>query len=159
MGPPRVPLRERFEAKVDKSIFNGDCWEWQGAKDSCGYGVIGEGGFYGKQLKTHRVAVMLDGRDIPEGMLVMHSCDNPPCCNPSHLTIGTDADNHRDRNIKGRQAKGVKNGRSKLTEDDVRDIRCRLTNLESKLSIARRYCVDPKSIRLIESGKNWGHVV
>jgi len=75
-----------------------DCWEWPGNRDAKGYGYV-----FGKQLRrTHRVMYELMYGPIPEGMLVCHRCDNPSCMNPSHLFLGTSADNNRDCVAKGR---------------------------------------------------------
>lgn len=93
---PEALLR-RFWSKVTK----GDgCWEWHGARFKQGYGILTIGG---KSLLAHRVSVELStGKPIPEGMLVCHHCDNPPCVRPDHLFVGTDGDNVRDCVQKGR---------------------------------------------------------
>lgn len=81
-----------------------DCWEWPGARNVNGYGTLatnGHGNGVSKRL-AHRVAYELEHGAIPEGKLIMHRCDNPPCCNPAHLQVGTDADNNRDKAAKGR---------------------------------------------------------
>jgi hypothetical protein len=93
---------ERFWAKVRKSS---GCWEWVGARFDSGYGafkrrVDGEW----KQQRAHRVAYELAVRPIPNGMLVCHRCDNPPCCNPLHLFLGSGTDNQQDMIQKGRKA-------------------------------------------------------
>lgn len=77
------------------------CWEYTGALDSKGYGAIGTGG-RGVSDRTHRVSWRLHRGPIPPGMFVCHSCDNPPCCNPDHLFLGTIQDNNADREQKGR---------------------------------------------------------
>lgn len=73
-----------------------DCWEWQGPRHSAGYGKVG---MDGRTQLAHRVAYGLDR--IPDGMLVLHHCDNPPCCNISHLFLGTYQDNYDDMIAKG----------------------------------------------------------
>ena len=76
------------------------CLEWTGGTNRHGYGFIRYGN---KTVSTHRLAWELaNGRPIPEGMCILHSCDNPPCCEPSHLRPGTHADNAADRNLRGR---------------------------------------------------------
>lgn len=76
------------------------CWEWTGKKNSKGYGGVG---FRGKNWRVNRVAwILFKGEEIPEGMMVCHSCDNPSCINPKHLFLGTALDNNRDMMEKGR---------------------------------------------------------
>lgn len=103
-------------------LWDDDCWEWVGYKDSCGYGSIR---FENKQYKTHRFMYILTYGSIPDGLYVCHSCDNPKCCNPKHLWLGTQLDNVNDMYSKGRDVNhcGESNGRSKLTQRDVEKIR------------------------------------
>jgi len=76
-----------------------DCWEWQGARLRDGYG---QAKYYGNAVGTHRIAYELSHGPIADGLLVRHTCDNPPCCNPAHLLLGTPADNAADRTERGR---------------------------------------------------------
>jgi hypothetical protein len=77
------------------------CWEWQRKRNRKGYGQLT---LNGKQMGAHRAAYILAVGAIPDGMQVLHSCDNPPCCNPKHLSLGTNLDNVRDCAAKGRRA-------------------------------------------------------
>jgi len=88
----------RFESKINKTP-KGGCWIWTSGKNEKGYGMIQVGG---KQIRAHRLSYELYVGDIPPGMLVCHSCDEPSCCNPKHLWLGTNADNQRDKMDKGR---------------------------------------------------------
>ena len=100
---PSKPTKEEvFWSKLDKNAPNG-CWEWSGRKHPSGYGFSG---IDGKRDYTHRLAWRLTHGPIPAGMHVCHKCDNPPCCNPDHLFLGTPADNMHDRDAKGRGIKG-----------------------------------------------------
>ena len=112
-------LEERFWEKVDKT---GDCWVWTGAT-SKGYRKISVNG---KMQLAHRVSYELYNGDIPEGeghhgMCCLHRCDTPACVNPAHLFLGTQPENVRDMEEKGRAAdkRGEKNGRAKLTNHQI----------------------------------------
>ena len=99
----RRPLKDRFFEKLPVDRDPDKCWEWKGCDNGYGYGLIGSGGKHSKMLKAHRVAWELaNDQEVPEGMHVLHHCDNPPCCNISHLYIGTHADNMRDMAKRGR---------------------------------------------------------
>lgn len=156
-----IPLIERFWAKVNKRGPD-DCWEWT-AGCSRGYGQIGEGGRRGKMLYAHRVSYELHNGPIPigegyHGTCVCHTCDNPPCVNPSHLFLGTIADDTRDMVEKGRQARGEKNGRAKLTEKEVEEIRrgyVRYSRTHGQSALARKYGVNPTAIGFIIRGEHW----
>lgn len=93
MRPASVRLMERYRETPT------GCWEFTGGRSGSGYGVISQAG---KSLLAHRVSYELHKGPIPDGMVVMHSCDNPPCINPAHLSTGTAGDNNRDRSRKGR---------------------------------------------------------
>jgi len=93
----RTPLEERFWPKVDKT---GDCWLWTGWRNDEGYGYIRD---VGRIVRAHRASYELTQGAIPEGMMVLHKCDNPPCVRPDHLRLGTNGDNMIDMYSKGRR--------------------------------------------------------
>ena len=95
----RRPFEDRFWEKVDKRGPD-ECWEWTASTNSKGYGRLSSG--RGVYLKAHRTAFVLSCGPIPEDLNVLHTCDNPPCCNPKHLFLGTFKDNTHDMIRKGR---------------------------------------------------------
>lgn len=99
----------RFNAKIDRSAGEDGCWPWCASCNDEGYGNFWLGG---RSAKAHRVAYRLHKGPVPDELLVMHSCDNPPCCNPRHLSLGTDLDNAADKYAKSRanHATGERNG-------------------------------------------------
>ncbi len=149
---------DRLFSKIDIKSLD-ECWIWQGTNVR-GYGYIGAKS--GKSVRVPRLIFMLaDGQDIPESMCVCHTCDNPSCCNPYHLWLGTQQDNIRDKKGKGR-AKGVnigeKHGRAKLTESDVKEIRRLLCEKVTQRKIAEKFGVDQSAIHLIGARKTWKHL-
>ena len=98
------------------------CWEWQGGRQHQGYGQFR---IRERTQAAHRVAWEMSYGPIPKGMVVCHKCDNPPCCRPDHLFLGTTRDNQRDKWAKGRGSayRGVTNASAKLTADEVRKLR------------------------------------
>lgn len=113
-------IKERFMKKV--KFAPSGCWEWQASKNLKGYGTFRSDI---SQL-AHRVSFALFKGELRKDLLVMHSCDNPCCVNPSHLSLGTGHDNQRDCVNKGRMLrKGDNSHRRKLTNNDVALIRSR----------------------------------
>lgn len=103
MSKPRVSPRQRFLRRMPTP--NGGCWLWPGATGDRGHGVLGAGGRGEGLLRAHRLAFEMFVGPIPDGLHVCHHCDEPRCCNPAHLFLGTDADNMRDMALKGRGCK------------------------------------------------------
>lgn len=152
------------------------CWVWSGAKDRHGYGRSWKGrkGLDRKSVLAHRLAYEAFVGPIPNGLFVCHSCDNPPCVNPSHLWLGTNRDNTDDMLKKCRSAHGERHmsktrpdlirrgsgqSTSKLREPDVLDIRLRAARGERLKAIACSFGVDPALISRIVHGKRWRHVL
>lgn len=134
---------------------NSGCWLWLGKWNFFGYGIFLDSQ-YAKDLKAHRVSWELHRGPIPVGMNVLHKCDTPPCVNPSHLYIGTRSDNARDMVCRGRSTRGEKNPYSKLTMDDVIDIRKLARSGSNQRDIAQRFNVNPSQISRINTGERWG---
>lgn len=147
----------RFLSRVKKGAPD-ECWPYQGYKLR-GYGYVTEGA--GKACSAHRYMYRLVFGEVPNDKVVCHKCDNPPCCNPNHLWLGSNAENVQDmwRKGRGKQAvppKGEAHMSAKLTEADVRFIR---TSKEPRPALAKRYGVDWSSIDKIQKGKTWKHVL
>ena len=96
-----TPTRDRLLAKIRVHESSG-CWEWTGHRDRKGYGSAWDGE---TMTRAHRVAYLVFVGEIPGGLFVLHRCDNPPCCNPEHLFLGTHLDNMEDMRNKGRSIK------------------------------------------------------
>ncbi len=151
---PGTPLADRLWPFVDKT---GDCWAWTGCHDNNGYGQVktDEG-----LLRTHVLAWRLTHGDIPEGIEVCHNCpggDNPGCCNPAHLFLGTHAQNIQDAVDKERYPKGSEHHAAKLTETDVLLIRELAHDGMTYKAIAGRFHLDPSAVSLIVRRVRWRH--
>ena len=135
------------------------CWNWIGATDGThGYGEIYRGGKGRTKLRAHRVAYELWIGPIPEGMCVCHSCDNRKCVNPRHLWLGTYKDNNDDRDKKGRknQVSGERHGKSKLTTQQVQEIRQKyIPRQYSTTRLGKEYGVSSTQIWSIVHKNNW----
>lgn len=145
--------KERFEKKVRKLISK--CWEWTGAVFSNGYGAFR---FNGKAINAHRAAFMIYRGAIPAEMQVCHSCDNTLCVNPSHLWLGTRADNMRDMVKKNRHfspnQRGENHSHAKLTNADVVEIRSIGSSITQRM-IARKFNVSQRTIWSVLHHQLW----
>jgi hypothetical protein len=151
----KLTMREKLLLHVEASNPCA-CWKWTARKNASGYGVCAAPAGKGNAL-AHRVAWEAFVGPIPDGLEVCHHCDTPDCINPDHLFIGTHAENMADCRMKGRAQgnPGEKNGRNKLTEENVRFIR---TAHGSHSALARRFDVSHTLIRFIRLRKAWKHV-
>lgn len=147
----------RFWEKADRSSGDG-CWPWVGARNPDGYGSFGIGG---RAVGAHRVAWEIENGRIPAGMHILHSCDNPQCVRPSHLSLGTHADNMADCKAKGRGRVPIGENcvRAKLTADQVVEIYTRaLSDGQTWEQIAAEFGVARSTVGAIARGANWRHV-
>ena len=150
---------QRFWSRVRLGAPD-ECWEWTGGRliqnGKRTYGRFCSGGAI---LRTHRVAWELSRGAAPTGLFVLHRCDNPPCCNPQHLWLGTRGDNNRDRAAKGRSkvppSKGEKNSQARLSQAQVDCIREKLINNERLVDIADQFGVAASTIGNIKIGRRW----
>ena len=143
---------KRFWSYVDIKSPD-ECWEWTGAISRVGYGAFGHRHDY---ISAHRMAWELTYGMIPEGMCVLHHCDNRKCENPDHLFLGTIAENNVDKVKKNRQSRG-EGGNSKLTESQVLEIR-ELIKAHTSRQLAIRFDVNISHIRRIVNRVSWKHI-
>lgn len=154
------PIEERFWEMVSK-----DCWPYMGScKPYNGYGHFRDGQ---KDYNAHRLAWELTYGPIPEGKHVLHKCDVPCCCNPSHLFLGDPAINAADKMKKGRSARGERNEKAKLTEVQVREIRrdyrrfqqgCKKSNLDELFDRYKHTGITRAGVYQAAIGNSWAHV-
>lgn len=153
----RVPARD--QALTDSQVFQahcgeptGDgCIEWMGTRDSYGYGRFIRGGVL---YRAARFSYETARGPIPDGMVVRHSCDNPPCVNIEHLSIGTKRDNYGDARSRSRHSHGISHGNAKITDDDVREIRRMRAAGYSLGSIGKKFKMTETSISNIARRKS-----
>jgi hypothetical protein len=155
-----------------KTISENHCWEWTGVRIKDGYGMLS---VKGKRFLAHRYSLMLHlNKSIDRNIEVRHRCHNPSCFNPEHLQEGSHQDNMNDMVLDNRQAKGEKlvsrlrgiihekgrgegNGRSKLTNSQVLEIR-QLSSTMSQRDIAKLYSVSKTTVRGILSRTTWKNI-
>jgi len=169
-------FRKRFWSKVEKGS---ECWEWRAYKSPAGYGMIQARTIHPVPMLAHRVAWELRNGPIPDGLFVLHRCDNPACVRAAHLFLGTQADNNFDRDRKGRTASGDANGArtkphrnpfvrncgsgltgerhpgSKLTQKDVDEIRRLFAAGMNRHQIAKRFGISDTHANRIVTGASW----
>jgi hypothetical protein len=146
-------MEERFWSKVQ--IGDG-CWEWTGALNSAGYGNLRTNG---KNFSAHRMSYHMHYGVHPGEMFVCHRCDNRRCVRPSHLFLGTAADNTRDMDQKGRgRLRGERNGYSSMSTEDIPYIREWARQGFSQAKIAKAFSVHRETIGCILRGHTWRSV-
>ena len=154
-----TPLAQRFWSKV--RVTDG-CWEWGAGKMATGYGAIGLGPRGYGVGNAHRVSYMLANGAIPNGVLVLHGCDNRGCVNPDHLYLGDYSRNLRDayeRGGRARRPKGETHHRAKVTEADVRDIRHRYAGGQvTQAALGIEYGIGCDQVSRIVNRHVWAHV-
>ena len=143
-------IKRRFEDKFIPETNTG-CWLWYGATTHQGYGRFN---INKKNEHAHRVSYRLYIGEIPDALCVLHRCDTPYCVNPYHLFLGTRRDNNLDRDTKGRTADtcGIKNGRAKLSDEQVLKIK---NDNRKGTVIAKEYGVNPSTVCKIRKGRTW----
>ncbi len=140
-----------------------ECWEWTGPRTSAGYGQLRANK---QHMYAHRFAwEQANQRTIPKGMQVMHSCDNPPCVNPAHLSVGSAWSNALDKVAKGRQHRGASVAAAKLTPAIVKTIRADFrrwrvgrATMSNAAELAARYSVSPATVMHVVKRDTWNWV-
>lgn len=173
---PKKSTPQDFWKNVEKGNTS-ECWPWKLSVDDHGYGRVR---YHQKEWKASRLAWALTNGD-PGKMSVLHHCDNPPCCNPSHLFLGTQTDNMIDSTTKGRHpknktgylpsgdqhharrtpevmARGERNGSAVLTETQVIEIREKRSDGATLRALAKKYEVAKGTILFIVQRKTWKHL-
>ena len=142
---------KRFWDKVDKRGPD-ECWEWTACRNKDGYGMFR---LSGQTDCSHRIALSLHlGRPIVENAYVLHSCNNPPCCNPLHLREGTQQDNMDDRKQAGNQAHGQNHGQTFLTDEDVITARRLATGGIMIAELAYLADMSPSAMSMLVTGES-----
>ncbi len=150
----RVELAaRRFWARVDQSQGAQSCWEYRGSRPR-GYGSVN---FAGKTKLAHRVSFFLEFGEWPEA--VLHSCDNPACCNPAHLEAGDRKKNMADAAKRDRVEFGSRHHNAKLNEDKVRSIRIERANGASYRSLSASYGVSEQALCDLVKRRTWRRVL
>lgn len=156
--PNGVRIKSIADLRMRCLETNAGCWEWQMSRGPQGYGWVAQH-IYGVKL-AHRLAYLLASGD-PADACVLHRCDNPPCCNPAHLFLGTRIDNMEDARAKGRAIlhgkRGEKNWNSHLTDEQAATIRG-LRGLESKAALCARFGVSENVVEGVLYGKTYRQV-
>lgn len=153
----RLPLAVRFWAKVKRGKPD-ECWNWTGCKSPMGYGCFNVNN---RMRIASRIAWELTNGEIRNGLCVLHDCDNPPCCNPKHLFLGTRTDNANDKVRKGRARgpAGVKSASAKLTDAQVIEIRETFIPFKTnRAEFAKKFGISIVTLSGVLNGRGWKHI-
>lgn len=146
-----------FWSKVDKS---GACWVWTGCRDRHGYGQFKPPAPVKKLIGAHRMSWMIANSEVPAGLHVCHRCDNRACVNPAHLFVGTNADNVRDRQQKGRtkSVRGEEHPGAKIGAVEVVAIREMVKQGAPQSEVSARFGIGNTQVGRIARRAEWRHV-
>ena len=150
----KTSLEEKFAAGRGEPNARG-CIEWTALRTTQGYGLTSHNG---RNIRAHRAAWIIARGEIPAGLVVCHSCDNPPCVNVEHLFLGTVQDNNADKIQKGRHARGVTHPQAKIHDDTVVGIRAMYDEGFSIAAIAEEVGLSQAHVRKTIRGVNWSHL-
>lgn len=151
--PKKQSLEELFWKYAVKGVKPDDCWGWTGHTHDFGYGLIGKR-VDGKKVKfyAHVVSYQMHVGEVPKGVTLLHSCDNPPCSNFTHLTPGTQTENMHDMWNKGRGCT-ANHFKPKLTEAEVDQINALISFGFTQGKIAAAFDISQAAVSLINQGQ------
>lgn len=157
----RIPIEDRFFARVGRKTESG-CVLWNGSFSKRGYGILAiykeDGGC--RSIGANRLSYQLFNGPVVDGLHVCHRCDNPACINPTHLFLGTNAENHADKAAKKRSAHGERNAGAKLKAWQVTEIRSRYQQGGISIAaLAKEYGMSQYPIHALVKRITWKHVV
>lgn len=157
-----LSVEERFWMKVEKTE---GCWIWRALRSDSNYGRFMVSRSPQKLVQAHRLAWELTIGPIPDGLWVLHRCDNPPCVNPAHLFLGTRMDNIRDMHAKGRASggsvprPGEMSPNAKITTEQALEIKRRHRAGEGVTRVAAAFGISRSQVSRIATGKRWAHLM
>lgn len=155
---PNTLSNYQFFLESLKQLPKEDCLLWPFAALEFGYGYV-RVGERKRLMRTHRLAWEICVGPIPDGILVLHRCDIPPCYNPAHLFLGTTFDNIADKVAKGRSGIGERNSQAKITAEIVLEIRRRYVPWKvTQRELAREFGISQGAVSDIIIGKQWKHI-
>ena len=145
-SPTRPTWETRFWSKISRGGPD-ECWPWMKGRNDQGYGIIR---ISGRNHRAHRKSLELKlGRPIRPGAQVLHSCDNPPCCNPAHLREGTQPENMQDMQVRGRRV-------NRNTKLDPQQVAALIAAPGTQEQVARQFGVSQSNVSMIRSGARRG---
>lgn len=146
--------RDKYERDVVRC--DEGCWSWSGHVSTPGYGYVTKGT---RKIQAHRLSWEIHNGPIPDGLCVLHRCDNRLCTRPDHLFLGTKADNSADMVAKDRSTRGSRNPKAKLTEELVVEARARYVKGVTRIAdLAAEIGVSRRCLTFVLSRKTWKHV-
>lgn len=151
----KMPIEDRFWSKVNIGDPD-ECWEWQAARTRLGYGAFSVR--HATARPAHIIAYELICGEITNGLEVCHTCDNPPCCNPNHLFLGTHKENMEDMANKGRSVSGIKSHLSRHSEDSIIKVRELFDSGIGITDISRQTGIPVVTVWNVSHRKTWKHI-
>jgi hypothetical protein len=153
----RKSIAERFQGKYE--VAESGCWEWCATRNKYGYGQLTNfRDLVPRMIFAHRASWEIHNGEIPNGLYVLHKCDNRCCVNPEHLFLGTKGYNNSDRHKKGRTAFGEKNGNAIYNDQDIFNIYKMQDDGMSNVAIAKKLNGSRITIWEITTGRKWKHL-